>query len=224
MMTQIAATPSPAQPLPAAGPRERRRRASEILTQLAHQDTERLSFGDVLDSLGERSFGVLLLILALVNCIPMPPGGSTVFGGTMMLVGLQLLVGLREPWFPGFIRRRAIPRAAFRAGVDRVVPYLQRIERWTRPRASWLTTGIGERLAALFVVILSFVVSMPIPIVGNIPPSIAISIIAMGLIERDGLHYLGGVAAGIAAFAINAGVVAAIVAAAIQAFGLASGT
>jgi hypothetical protein len=202
---------------------ERRLRASEILVRVAQQDAERLAFGEILDGLGERSFGVLLLILALVNCIPMPPGGSTVFGATMMLVGLQLLVGLREPWFPGFMRRRSIPRAAFRAGVNRVVPYLQRIEGWARPRASWLTTGPGERLAALFVVILSFVVALPIPIVGNIPPSIAVSIIAMGLIERDGLHYLGGLAAGIVAFAINAGVVVAIVAAAMQAFGFGSG-
>lgn len=223
MSETVAATSQP-QALPAAGPSEPQLRASDILLKVAHQEAERLPFGEILDGLGERSFGVLLLILALINCIPMPPGGSTVFGATMMLVGLQLLVGLQEPWFPGFIRRRSIPRAAFRSGVNRLVPYLQRIESWTRPRASWLTTGIGERLAAVFIVILSFVVSMPIPIVGNIPPSIAISIIAMGLIERDGLHLLGGLAVGVVAFAINAGVVAAIVVAAMQAFGLVSGT
>lgn len=222
-MSELAAATTRSQPLPAAGVRARRLRASEILLTVARREAERLPFGEILDGLGERSFGVLLLILALVNSAPMPPGGSTVFGVTMMLVALQLLVGLRAPWFPGFMRRLSIPRAAFRAGVERIVPYLQRIESWTRPRASWLTTGLGERLAALGIVILSFVVSMPIPIVGNIPPSIAIAVIAMGLIERDGLHVLGGIAAGVVAFAINAGVVAAIVLAAMQAFGLASG-
>jgi hypothetical protein len=223
-MTDIAATAPSPESLAMAEPTVERMRASDILLGVAGRDMPRLSFGEILDGLGERSFGVLLLILALINCVPMPPPGSTMFGSLMMLVGLQLLVGLREPWFPGFVRRRSIPRSAFRAGVERIVPYLKRIEGWTRPRATWLTTGAGERVAAVFVVILSFVVSMPIPIVGNIPPSIAVSIIAMGLIERDGLHYLGGVAAGIFAFAINAGVVVGIVIAAMQAFGLVIGT
>lgn len=194
----------------------RARHASQVLRALAADPEPRLSLEELTRRLDDRSFGIVFLVMALINCMPLPPGVSTVTGVMMMLTAVQLLVGRHRLWLPGFIARRTIPRAGFRATVQRALPLLRRFEQMCRPRYSWLTRGRSERLIGLVVLILAFVITLPIPVIGNIPPGIAVAIIAVGLLERDGLAVLAGLAAGIAAFAINVGVVGAVAYAAFE--------
>jgi hypothetical protein len=56
-------------------------------------------------------------------------------------------------------------------------------------------------------VILAVIVSLPIPL-GNQPPAIAIAIVSLGMIERDGAFVAGGAAFGLLAIAIALAVVA----------------
>ena len=66
-----------------------------------------------------------------------------------------------------------------------------------------------RRLIGVIVLVLGFVITLPIPVIGNIPPGIAVAILAISLLERDGLAVLAGMAIGVVAFAINVGVVGA---------------
>jgi hypothetical protein len=52
---------------------------------------------------------------------------------------------------------------------------------------------------ALVIVVMAFILLLPIPIVGNMPPGWAIALLSISLIERDGLVLLLGMAASIAA-------------------------
>lgn len=198
------------------GQRQRPRHASQVLRALAADHAPRLSLDELTRRLDDRGFGIVFLVLALINCMPLPPGVSTVTGVMMMLTAVQLLLGRHRLWLPGFIARRSIPRAGFRAAVQRALPLLRRFERMCRPRYSWLTRGLSERLIGLVVLILAFVITLPIPVIGNIPPGIAVAAIAVSLLERDGLAMLAGLAAGIVAFAINVGVVGAVAYAAFE--------
>jgi hypothetical protein len=184
-----------------------RPRASDVLLAIAGESAERLSFGELLTALGDRTFGFVLLILAIICCLPQPPGGTTIFGAVLLLIALQLLIGLSQPWVPGFVRRRSMARASFRTGIEKVAPTLRRIERVCQPRVSWLTRGLFERLAGLAVAVFAVIIAMPIPVIGNVLPGIAVAIIAIGLIERDGVALLAGVGFGIVALAIIAGLV-----------------
>lgn len=61
------------------------------------------SVDDLLDSVGHRSFGPLLLILALVAFTPLGgiPGLPTVLAAMVILVAAQLVVGKKRFWpFP----------------------------------------------------------------------------------------------------------------------------
>lgn len=194
-----------AAPQPAAD--RARLRVSEMLTAIAEAPDERLTLGEVLGALGDRTFGFVLLVLAVICVLPQPPFGTTVFGTVLTLIALQLLIGLSEPWVPGFIRRRSMARATFRLGIGKVVPTLRRIERVCRPRFSWLTTGLFERLAGFTIAVFAFIIALPIPVVGNVLPGIAVAVIAIGLIEQDGLALLAGVAFGLAALALIVAVV-----------------
>lgn len=192
-------------------------RASEVLAGIAADHAPRLTLDELLNSLGDRTFGIVLLILALFNCVPLPPGASVVFGATMMLVAAQLLIGRHRLWLPGLLRRRSVQRQGFAKVVVRVAPVLRRVEGLCQPRASWLTNGAFERLIGLIVLIMAFVITLPIPVIGNIPPGIAVAVLSIGLIERDGWAAIAGMLLACVAFAINATLVTGVALAGLRA-------
>jgi len=51
---------------------------------------------------------------------------------------------------------------------------------------------VGKVLIGLVILVLGLIMILPIPLLGNIPPGIAATVIAIGLTERDGLIVLIG--------------------------------
>ncbi len=169
---------------------------SELLSQVAEDESrERVSTGDLLAMAGDRAFGALIFVFALPNLVPTPPGTSAILGLPLIILSFQLLYGRRTPWLPKAIAARSIARADLASVVRRTAPVLKRIERVLKPRLSWLVTAVSERLLALLMLILSVILFLPIPL-GNIFPAAAMCIIALALIEHDGLAALFGVLIG----------------------------
>lgn len=182
-----------------------------LLALAADAGRERVFVADIVHALGERALVVLMLLFALPNAVPMPPGTSTVLGLPLLLFALQLALGLK-PWLPRAIAVRSLPRADFGAGLARAAPWLRRAQRWLRPRLELLTSGPSTRLTGALCVLLAAIVLLPIPF-GNIPPALAIALLALGLLYRDGAWILAGVATALASMAIAWGVGLALVAA-----------
>src|SRR5690606_38740160 len=148
---------------------------------------ERVRLRDLGVPLGNRSFGVLLLMFALPNTLPLGiPGLSTLTGVPLALVALQMIVGMRAPYLPRWLAERSIARERFRRLIVAVAPTLRRLERLMRPRWAVLTGLAGERALGGFCFVLAVVMALPIPF-GNWPPSVSVALIALGLIEKDGL-------------------------------------
>lgn len=164
----------------------------------------RISFGRIVAALGRRGYGLSILIFALPSCLPMPPGIPTVTGLALIVIAVQLIVGGRRLWLPGPLARRTIARDDLARVVDRALPYVEKLERYTRPRFAVATERVGQLLIGLLLLILGILLVLPIPFVGNIPPAIAAVIIAVGLSERDGVMVVVGLFAGLVA-AIIAG-------------------
>lgn len=185
------------------------RKISEILADLAaHGEGDRIRLGDLLAALGERAFGVMMLVLALPNAIGLGaiPGVSTVFGLPQVVLALQMIVGRERPWLPSQLLDRSVARSDFVSVVAKSTPYLQKFERFLRPRWMALTSYVAERMLGVGFLILATIVSLPI-VFGNQPPAIAIAIIALGMIERDGLVVILGLVSGVVAVAIAGAVV-----------------
>jgi hypothetical protein len=88
--------------------------------------------------------------------------------------------------------------------------WLQRAERMLRPRASALALPPMEYLVGLVCLLLAIVVLLPIPL-GNMLPALAISMLALGILERDGYWVVGGLAVAAASAVLVSGVVFASV-------------
>jgi hypothetical protein len=188
------------------------RRLSDVLTDIAREPgPDRLSIADLRDALGDRAFGALLILFAAPNALPVnAPGVSTVLGAPLLFLALQMIVGLRAPWLPGFMARRTVRRESFAKAVDVIVPWIRRAERLLRPRMGMLARGPIERLIGGVCAVMALVLMLPIPF-GNMPPAVAICILALAVLEEDGVATLVGLATAAAALFIVWGVIFAIV-------------
>lgn len=180
------------------------RKISEVLTDLARNiQSERVKLADLVSVLGDRAFAVTMFILALPNAVGLGtiPFLSTVIGIPQVFVALQMMIGKERPWLPHWLLERSIARSDFQRVVEKAMPYLAKCERVLRPRWPVMSSDFAERVLGGVFVILSVIVSAPIPF-GNQPPAVGVALISLGLIERDGLFVCLGLVASVIAIAI----------------------
>lgn len=173
----------------------RHERTSDIIARLARDyEGDKISVGRLMEALQDRSFGVIIILFALPNAIiPI----AWVLGTPILLFAIQLVMGRQKPWLPEFMSRQEMSRETFVKASDYVVRYLSMMERWLKPRWGWLTTDMAERLVGLWMVFLTLVLLVPVPF-GNALPAFGISIIAAGLVEKDGAAIMVGSLIGLA--------------------------
>jgi hypothetical protein len=183
---------------------------SQVLADLAYRSSgDRIYVRDLLSALGDRAIGALMFVFAVPNVVPVPPGVSAILGTPLIFLSVQLMLGMR-PWLPEIIGRRSLQRDDFEALIRRILPGLAKAERLLRPRLGALSVPPLENLVGLVCLVLALVLVLPIPL-GNALPALAISILALGILEKDGAWILTGLAAAAGAVAVVWGVVFAMV-------------
>jgi hypothetical protein len=187
-------------------------RTSQLLRELAYgEESPRITFGEMARRLRHRSFGLLTLVFSVPCVLPMPPGIAGVCGMIIMIISVQMLMGLPAVALPPPLARRSMSRALLRRMMDGALPHVQRLERVCRPRLPVAHFRFGEAAIGLTLLVLGIIIALPIPIIGNIPPGIATSIIAVGMSERDGLVVLIGMAATLIAVAVTSAMAWAVI-------------
>lgn len=184
-----------------------RRLSATLLRIAAKPDRDRIFIRDLLLELDHRAIAAMLFIFAVPNTIPVPPGVSGVLGAPLIFLAAQLMLG-RPPWLPRLISDRSFARTDFEKVVTKVGPWLQKSERLMQPRFEILAKPPAEYLIGALVLLLAVVLFLPIPL-GNMLPAIAICILALGLIERDGVWIVIGTVVSLVSVVIVSGVIAA---------------
>ena len=104
---------------------------------------------------------------------------------------------------PKIILDRSIDRATLQTLFDKVEPGLSHLEKRVKPRGKWLFGGMGQKVFGGMILLLAICVQVPLPF-SNMFPSLAICLMAVGLLERDALWMLIGTGVGIIAGGIVA--------------------
>ena len=157
---------------------------------------DRVRLGDFIDALGHRAFGLAILIFALANIvISHVPGISTILSFPIILISLQMVAGAHRPWLPKAIADRELKRETLEKIVARSCAVLHKVEVFIKPRLLFLVMRT-DRMLGVACLIFSIVLALPI-LFGNWLPAWALALVALGMIERDGLLILGGIAVGI---------------------------
>ncbi len=159
---------------------------------------EQVSVGDVLQAVGERSFGPILLITGVITVTPLIgdiPGVPTLLALLVLLTVGQLLFRRDSIWIPGKLSRRSLSRNKLLKGLDWAKKPAALVDRWTKRRLPWLVSGVGQYLMA----IICMVVALAMPLMELVPFSATgggLALIAFGLamVAKDGLLALIAIA------------------------------
>jgi len=145
----------------------------------------------IMAQLHERAFGLFLLVLALPCCIPFLYGVPQIVALPLMFISAQILLGRTRPWLPRKLGARTVSKAALEDLSRRATPWLQRIETVSRPRLASLTRRPLDQVVGLTLVLFSASILVPLPGTNTVP-GIAVVIVAMGLLQRDGVLVILG--------------------------------
>ena len=154
------------------------------------------SFGDVVERLDERAFGLMLLLLALPCCLPFIYLLPQLVALPMLALCGQLAAGRHGPWLPKKLRERRFEVAHFTSVLDKADRYIKFFERFARPRFSFLTDGVGGRVVGAILLVPTASILVPLPSTNTVP-GIGVAIASVGLVERDGLLVILGLAVGL---------------------------
>jgi hypothetical protein len=175
---------------------------ASVVLQRLHDEAplDHFTLSWVLAGLHKHSFGIIMLLLALVAAAP---GISYIAGLLLMVPAFEMIAGRVAPSFPRGIAARPIPTRHLAALMQRAVPVLRFLEKATHPR--WPTPPEPtKRLVGMVVLLLDIcVVFSPIPFT-SIVPALVIALISLAYLEQDGLLLLIGLCAAVVVLAIAA--------------------
>lgn len=186
---------------------------SDVIEGFGDDPRPVLTVGQMLEAFDSRAFGATLLVFGLLNCLPLPPGSSTILSLPILLLAPQIALGANAPWLPRGLVEKPLKRDDLRGLFKRISPVLRRLEVVTRPRLGFLFAAGGERFIGVVCTLLAMVLVLPIPL-GNLAPGATVAVLALALLQRDGLLALLGylmATASAALLFLSAGVVTAAV-------------
>ncbi len=161
-------------------------------------DADELTIGEIMHMMHDLGFGMVLMLFALPLIIPgLPPPIPSILGIPLGLTGWQMLCGFKELKLPAFVANRHLKRSSLQKIILLSSRYLRFAERYTRPRLGFLTSPIGERIIGVLVMVFFVVIAIPAPFTHSIP-ALAIAILGISVIKKDGLAGMIGIALGIA--------------------------
>lgn len=155
---------------------------TRIIAEVAgHCPGERITLGELAEVFGDRAFGLLILLLCLPSLLP---GMASVFGLPMLILGVQMGLGFREPRLPRILARRSLRRVDLLRMAATSSNSLSRVERWVRPRPGWFTSPTGDRLVGWLTAYAALMLILPGPGT-NGPPAFGAIVMSLGVVEAD---------------------------------------
>lgn len=162
----------------------------EIEQRARESDGEPFRLNDIVEAVGRRSYGPLLLVIGLFAISPatIVPGMTWLAAGLTLLVAGQMLLGLQRPWLPPKALRARLPREGSLQAIDKVRPWAARVDSVLKPRLAVLTQPPFVNLVALFV-LAAALITFPLSLMPLAPlaPGIAVVFFGLGMVAKDGL-------------------------------------
>ncbi len=163
---------------------------------VAAANDHEVTIGALNQSLHERGFGPILMLLSAIVMLPtgIIPGVPALVGLVILAFAAQLLVGFDRPWIPKRLRTMSIDGAKLRGSIRKARPYVMKLSRVVRPRLSFLASGpialrvmsLALACASAVMIVIGFIPFLPF-VLGLVTLSFGIA-----LTVRDGVFALVG--------------------------------
>lgn len=164
-----------------------------LATPIEH---DRTTLRTIVNSFEERGFAVILFFLALPAALPIPAIGlNIIIAFPILLLTLQQISGRHRVWLPEKVKNRTIKTRHLHGFIDKSAPLITFIERFVSPRLYFLSSAASTRLIGLFGMIFALSITLPVPLTNTVP-AMAIALMSIGIILRDGLAVILGMVIG----------------------------
>jgi hypothetical protein len=160
----------------------------------AAQGNEHISWGMIMESLGQASFGPMLVVAGLITLAPIVgdiPGVPTIIAAIVLLTAGQLLLGRSHLWLPHWLLNRSISRRKLHTALRWSYPAARFIDRFLRDRMEIFSRGIAQYVIAFFCIIISLMMPLMevVPFTAN-GAGLVLTTFGLALVARDGLMSL----------------------------------
>lgn len=169
----------------------------ELLDQIEESasDSDKVSLDSVMNAVGRRSFGPILILVGLVIVAPLVgdiPGVPTIMALLIVLVAAQVLMRRKHLWLPRWMLDRRVSSEKLKKAVKWLRKPARFIDGLLRPRLQHLTHEIGIQVTAVVCIIIA--AALPpmelVPFSAN-AAGIALTALGLALIANDGLLAIG---------------------------------
>ncbi|MCZ7450855.1 exopolysaccharide biosynthesis protein [Agrobacterium rhizogenes] len=170
-----------------------------------------IEIGKALSVMGQAGTALIILLLTLPALSPIPGPFGMVFGTALALVALQIASGCETIWLPVSLKKRRLSSSTIDVTLRYTGPLIARAEKiMRRDRLAVLTGNPVQMLLGFPIFLLAVAIALPIPF-GNFLPALALIVIAVALLERDGLITLIGLIFSVVALAATAALVYGVI-------------
>ena len=156
-------------------------------------DGETVPVGDLLNAVGRRSYGPVLLLLGFIAIGPLTiiPGASVLVALVTLIFALQMAIGRPYPWIPKKALDFSFPRKHLIQGVAMLDKYVVQVDRFLKPRLTFLTNAPFVQIVALACVGAALV-TLPLSFIplGPLIPSLTVLLFGLAVTARDGFVLL----------------------------------
>ncbi|MEW6087277.1 MAG: exopolysaccharide biosynthesis protein [bacterium] len=156
---------------------------------------ESVTLSLIMELIEQEALLVFCIFLTIPFMVPVSiPGVSTVFGAVIFLIGLSIMLNC-PPLLPKRFMEKKFPADKLRAALHKGAVWVERLEKISHPRLSYLTTGTGMvHFNGLMIVLGAVLLMFPFGLVplSNTLPGLAVMFLSIGILQKDGIYIMLG--------------------------------
>ncbi|MBJ7449559.1 MAG: exopolysaccharide biosynthesis protein [Parachlamydiales bacterium] len=159
------------------------------LNSLLKKGQSSVSFSEILNSFEGKGTALLLLILGLPACLPVQiPGLAILFALITAILGVRMALG-KQLWLPKKLLNKKISKKSLEKIVGKTIKVIKKVQPFLKPR--YLHFAKKTKMHGILIFLLGAYLAIPLPIPFiSMVAGFALVVMALGLIEDDGLWIL----------------------------------
>lgn len=172
---------------------------NELLLRLklavAHPHDDKVSVRFLADMHGESAHGALLLFLAVLTLLPIPFSGF-LFSFGIWAIARMMWINDSSHGLPESVCRVQLSKTSATRMIKILTWIYTKADLVCKPRLEALSSPAHRGWLVPFIALMGLIIFLPIP-GGNGTPAVALILIGLGLMARDGLAIIAGIVTGL---------------------------
>lgn len=164
--------------------------------------SDRVAINDVINAMDGVGFGLVMMIFAFGIIIPTPPPFPSIISVPLVVFSFQMFTGYSSPRLPKKFINLSVKRSVLAMLVQKSSSLIRKIERFLKPRYTFMTSPLAERITGFFILLFSSFIVLPMPL-SNYIPGLGILIASFGMLSKDGLVVILGIIVGCLGIALS---------------------